>query len=59
MKLGTVIAKNLKLLFRSKESAYTIVFGPILIILLVSFAFMGATDDYTVRVGTYSPARTV
>jgi ABC-type multidrug transport system permease subunit len=58
MKLATVIAKNLKLLFRSKESAYTIVFGPILIILLVSFAFMGATDDYTIRVGTYSPAQT-
>jgi ABC-type multidrug transport system permease subunit len=58
VKLSTTIAKNLKLLFRSKESAYTIVFGPILIILLVSFAFMGATDEYTVRVGTYTPVQT-
>lgn len=50
-----MIVKNFKLLFRNKESAYTIIFGPILIILLVSFAFMGASDEYTVNVGTYVP----
>src|SRR4051812_49024358 len=59
MKLSTTIAKNMKLLFRNKESAYTIIFGPLLIILLVSFAFMGASDEYTIRVGTYSPANTL
>ena len=58
MKLTQTISKNLKLLFRSKESAYTIIFGPILIILLVSFALFGSSDEYTVRVGTYSPAQT-
>ncbi len=54
MRLFKALSKNLKLLFRNRESAYTIIFGPILIILLVSFAFMGASDEYTVRVGTYS-----
>lgn len=58
MKLLTTIAKNLKLLFRSKESAYTIIFGPLLIILIVSFAFLGSTDEYTIRVGTYAPEHT-
>jgi ABC-2 type transport system permease protein len=58
VKLLTTIGKNLKLLFRSKESAYTIIFGPILIILLVSFAFVGAGDKYTVNVGTFAPAQT-
>ena len=58
MKLGSTIGKNLKLLFRSKESAYTVIFGPILIILIVSFAFMGSTDEYTVRAGAYVSAPT-
>jgi ABC-type multidrug transport system permease subunit len=56
--MPATIAKNLKLLFRSKESAYTIVFGPLLIILLVSFALIGSSDEYTIRVGTYAPATT-
>jgi ABC-type transport system involved in multi-copper enzyme maturation permease subunit len=51
MKALTSIAKNLKLLFRSKETAYTILFGPLLIILIVSFAFLGSSDEYTIRVG--------
>jgi ABC-type multidrug transport system permease subunit len=58
MKTLRSIQKNFKLLFRSKESAYTIVFGPILIILLVSFAFLGASDDFSLSVGTYVPAST-
>ena len=58
MKLAITIKKNLKLLFRNKESAYTIVFGPILIILLVSFAFLGASNKYAINVGTYAPAQT-
>lgn len=55
MKALTEFTKNIKLLFRSKESAYTIIFGPILIILLVSFAFLGADNDYTIRVGVNAP----
>jgi len=54
MKAPSVIAKNLKLLFRSKETAFTIVFGPLLIILLVSAAYTGGSGD-TVLVGTYAP----
>jgi len=53
MKLPTMIGKNLKLLFRSKESAYTIVFGPLLIILIVSFAFMGS-DTARVNIGVFA-----
>ncbi len=52
MKLLTTMTKNLKLLFRNRESAYTIVFGPLLIILLVSFAFMGS-DEVSINLGVY------
>jgi len=51
MRLTSSIAKNLRLIWRSKESAYTIIFGPILIILIVGFAFIGAGDEYAVRIG--------
>lgn len=53
MRLLATLEKNFKLLFRNKESAYTIVFGPILIILLVSFAFVGSDDQYAIRIGTH------
>ncbi len=55
MKTATMIAKNLRLLLRSRETAYTIVAGPLLIILLVSFAFLGSTDEYTIDVGVTAP----
>ncbi|MBR9700372.1 hypothetical protein GOV11_00730, partial [Candidatus Woesearchaeota archaeon] len=58
MRFWVTLMKNFKLLFRNKESAYTIVFGPLLIILLVSFAFMGASDEYTISVGIYDPGQT-
>jgi len=58
MRFTTTLAKNLKLLFRSKESAYTIIIGPLLIVLLVGFAFMGSTDEYTVQVGAFAPNNT-
>lgn len=51
MKGPSVVAKNLKLLFRSKESAFTIIFGPLLIILLVSAAYTGS-GDAEIRIGT-------
>lgn len=52
------VAKNLKLLFRNRESAYTIIFGPILIILIVSFAFLGSDDEYALQVASYVPQET-
>jgi len=52
MKAPTVIAKNLKLLFRSKESVFTIIFGPLIIILLVSAAYTGGDAKQTIRIGT-------
>ncbi len=57
MKAWSVVAKNLKLLFRSKETAFTIVFGPLLIILLVSAAYTGG-GDAKVHVGVYAPEYT-
>jgi ABC-type multidrug transport system permease subunit len=58
MKSFISIAKNLKLLFRSNETAFTIIFGPLLIILLVSAAFTGGDEGSTIRVGTYAPEYT-
>ncbi len=58
MKGPAVIAKNLKLLFRSRETAFTIVFGPLLIILLVSAAYTGGDTDTQLHVGAYSPEYT-
>lgn len=58
MKAWAIITKNLKLLFRSKESAFTIIFGPLLIILLVSAAYTGGGDESVIRVGTYAPEYT-
>jgi ABC-type multidrug transport system permease subunit len=54
-KLSAVLGKNLKLLFRNKETAYTIIIGPLLIILLVGFAFLGASNELTIRIGTNAP----
>jgi ABC-type polysaccharide/polyol phosphate export permease len=54
MRLARSVAKNFKLLFRNRESAYTIFVGPLLIILLVSVALLGeqapALDLGVVRV---------
>lgn len=53
MKLPQIINKNLRLLFRNKETAFTILFGPLLIILLVSAAYLGGANN--IRVGTFAP----
>lgn len=57
MKSLAVITKNFRLLFRAKETAFTIFFGPLLIILLVSAAYTGGADN-NIRVGTYAPEYT-
>ena len=43
MKVFKVTAKNLKLLMRSKTSMLVVVFGPLLIMLLIGFAFNNNT----------------
>lgn len=54
MKLLTIINKNLKLLFRAKSSAFIVVFGPLLIILLVGLA-LNKPSTYDLSVGVYAP----
>ncbi len=54
MTLMTIIQKNMKRLFRSRNSSFVIIFGPLLIILLVGLAFNN-TIQYTFTVGVYSP----
>jgi len=56
MKFHSMIGKNLKLLFRSKETAFMIIFGPLLIILLVSAAYIGGSNN--IAIGTYAPTYT-
>ena len=53
MKTTQTIQKNFKLLFRSKETAFTIIFGPLLIILLVGFAFSG-DDTMRLNIGVHA-----
>jgi ABC-type multidrug transport system permease subunit len=43
MKVFHITAKNLKLLMRSKTSMFVIIFGPLIIMLLVGFAFNNPT----------------
>ncbi|RME31932.1 hypothetical protein D6789_01145, partial [Candidatus Woesearchaeota archaeon] len=54
MKWHRVIAKNLKLLFRSPETAFMIFLGPIAIILIVSAAFSSSTGNAAIRLGIYA-----
>ncbi len=54
-KLKKIIEKNLKLLLRSKSSAFIIIFGPIILITLLGLSF-GNTQQYTLNVGVYSPS---
>jgi len=54
MKLTSIIKKNFKLLIRSKASAFTVLIGPLLIILLVGLAFSGKTS-YELSIGYYAP----
>ncbi|RME53871.1 hypothetical protein D6783_00675 [Candidatus Woesearchaeota archaeon] len=57
MKFWKVLGKNFKVLFRSKESAFIVVFGPLLIIMLVSFAFM-RSSDLQISLGVFVPDET-
>lgn len=54
MKLVSIIKKNFKLLIRSKASAFTVLIGPLLIILLVGLVFSGKSS-YELSIGYYTP----
>ncbi len=48
-----IVSKNLKLLLRSKRSAFIVIIGPLIIMLLVGLAFNNASS-YNINVGVYS-----
>jgi ABC-type multidrug transport system permease subunit len=54
VKFIRVVKKNFKLLIRSKASAFTVLIGPLLVILLVGLAFSGKTT-YELSIGYYTP----
>ncbi|NJL43966.1 MAG: ABC transporter permease [Nitrosarchaeum sp.] len=53
MRWTKVLLKNFKALFRSKVSAFIIIFGPLLIVMLVSFAFMGS-GEFRFGIGVFA-----
>ena len=53
MKVFKIVGKNLKLLMRSKTSLLVILFGPLLIMLLVGFAFNNTTAS-KLNIGYYA-----
>jgi len=57
MKVFKITAKNLKLLMRSKTSMLVVVFGPLLIMLLVGFAFNNPSTS-KLNIGYYTPDKT-
>jgi ABC-type multidrug transport system permease subunit len=57
MKVFKVTKKNLKLLMRSKTSMLVVVFGPLMIMLLVGFAFNNNTTS-KLNIGYYASEKT-
>jgi len=53
MKLLKIIAKNFKILMRSKASAFVVIVGPLLIIGLISLA-LSNTQEYSLTIGVIS-----
>ncbi|HJX05132.1 MAG TPA: ABC transporter permease [Candidatus Nanoarchaeia archaeon] len=56
MKSFSIIKKNFKLLIRSKASAFIILIGPLLVILLVGMVFSGKSS-YELSIGYYAPEK--
>jgi ABC-type multidrug transport system permease subunit len=54
MKFTKTISKNLKLLMRAKSSAFIVLFGPLIIILLVGIA-LSKPSVYELSIGYYTP----
>lgn len=57
MKVLKITFKNLKLLMRSKTSMFITIFGPLIIMLLVGFAFNNPSAS-KINIGYYSPEKT-
>ncbi|MBW3019636.1 ABC transporter permease [Candidatus Woesearchaeota archaeon] len=55
--LRALVAKNLRLLIRSKASSLVIVLGPLLLIFLAGIAFDN-TSTYSLKLGVYAPRYT-
>ncbi len=54
MKFFRAVMKNFKVLFRMKTSLVAVVFGPLLVILLIGFAF-NSSGDIQLTVGYHAP----
>ena len=57
MKVFKITTKNLKLLMRSKTSMFVVIFGPLLIMLLVGFAFNNPSVS-KLNIGYYASDKT-
>ena len=55
IKLFNIIKKNFLLLLRSRTSALIILFGPLILMLLIGFAF-NTSSLFDIKIGTYSKA---
>lgn len=54
MKLFTILGKNFKLLIRKKTSLFTILFGPLIIIMILAIAF-SSNNNLTISLGYVNP----
>lgn len=57
MKIWEIIKKNFKVIMRSKSSATIVFLGPLILILLIGFAFSNS-QAFSLKIGTYSPQYT-
>lgn len=57
MKAGSMIKKNLKLLFRNKGSALVVLLAPLLIVLIIGFSFSGQ-EEVVLNIGVHAPDNT-
>ena len=53
IKLFEIIKKNFRLLIRSKTSALIVLVGPLVLMLLIGFAF-NTSSIFDIKIGTYS-----
>jgi ABC-type multidrug transport system permease subunit len=57
MKIFSITAKNLKLLMRSRTSMFVVLFGPLIIMLLVGFAFNNPSSS-VINIGYHAKEKT-
>lgn len=56
--IGAVILKNFRTIFRSRSSAFIIILGPLLVMILVGMAFNNSSL-FDIRIGSYSEGYSV